>query len=318
MNIPRMRSGLLAGPVFIAALMIMVAAGAARAACADLVQAFDKAVAERRVDAAISGLTDIGGNPTCMARLAEYRTRLVDFLIDYAGTPELAAADRDKAIANAERIVEASANWRAKARLGDYHFTRGDRPGAFEWYLLSASNLLTPGVDVATDKERKELMARLVASWSLVRDYNPRFTFATTRCPCGTFSDVLLHLAKDEAALIPFPVQFAGEQATFTPAGERVVKELTEMARQMRTIKLIGHVAARERSSVQSSDLSQRRVLAVRDALLGAGVTARITVEWKGGLEPFDVSALPDPGQLSKDDIWQLDDRIEVVRTARE
>jgi hypothetical protein len=30
-------------------------------------------------------------------------------------------------------------------------------------------------------------------------------------------------------------------------------------------------------------------------------------------MEPFDVSALPGASQLSQDEIWQLDDRVELV-----
>jgi outer membrane protein OmpA-like peptidoglycan-associated protein len=38
--------------------------------------------------------------------------------------------------------------------------------------------------------------------------------------------------------------------------------------------------------------LSRRRVIAVRDALVKGGMTARITIQWKGDQEPFDVSVL--------------------------
>src|SRR5215470_10890003 len=116
MTISRMRSGLFAGPVFIAAAITLAGAGTAQAACKDAVEAFDNAVKARAVDAAVSGLGAIGDElGMCLTRIEEFRARLVDFLIDYAGTPGVAAADRDRALGTAERTLLSSGNWKGKA-----------------------------------------------------------------------------------------------------------------------------------------------------------------------------------------------------------
>jgi hypothetical protein len=72
-----MRLSLLAGMTLTAAGM----ASAAQATCADLVAAFDEAVAAHAVDAAISGLGAIGGDAVCEGRVKEFRGKLMDFLI---------------------------------------------------------------------------------------------------------------------------------------------------------------------------------------------------------------------------------------------
>jgi hypothetical protein len=110
---------------------------------------------------------------------------------------------------------------------------------------------------------------------------------------------------------VPVPIQFVANRTAFTPSGGRALQELIEAAKRMPALTLVGHVAERGRTHKENMDLSRRRVIAVRDKLVGSGVRAEITIAWKGDTEPFDVSALPGAGQLSQDEIWRLDDRIE-------
>ncbi len=309
---------------------MMAGAGAARAACPDLLAAFDKAVAENQVDAAVNGLTAIGGNPVCMANLAKYRAKLVDFLIDYAHTPNLPEAERDKAIGKAEKIVEVSAYWQGKAKLGDYYFAHRDKAQAHAWYKLSVDALSTPGAGPApTDKERRELMTKLAAAQSLANDdkggTQRNIKFASSRAPDGSlsgiFSPALLKrtpprpgVRATEVVPVPVPINFVTDQTTLTPLGEQAMQEMIEAAKQMQTpIKLVGHADPRG-SREHNEWLSMVRVKAVAQKLKQSGVTARIDVEWKGDREPFDTSVLPDGDQLSPDDKWQLDRRVVWIR----
>jgi hypothetical protein len=173
MNVSGFRPGPFARPILIAAAIVMAGAGAAQAACADAIKAFEKAVAERQVDAAVSGLNDISDSPSqmCLGRLAEFRAKLVAFLIDYARTPDLDTGVRDNAIDKAEKVIATCENWQLKAQIGDYHFAHGDKPKAFLWYQLSIGALSTPGF-TATDEERRALMQKLAAAQSLVNDDN--------------------------------------------------------------------------------------------------------------------------------------------------
>jgi outer membrane protein OmpA-like peptidoglycan-associated protein len=286
----------------------MAGAGAAWAACADLVAAFDNAVAARAMDAAVSGFDDISDNPSqmCLGRLSEFRSKLADFLIQHAGTPDLAAADREKALTTAARTLETSSDWRAKQKLADYYFANSERLQARQWYEQSVAILATPGF-TATDRERYDLMNRLAAAQSLAGDdRGDQGPLPSTRCRTATCGGAAV-------VPVPVPIEFVANRTDFTPSGERALQELIEAAKRMPALTLVSHVAPRGRSHEENMDLSRRRVIAVRDNLLENGVRAEITIAWKGDMEPFDLTALPNAGQLSQDEIWQLDDRVEWV-----
>jgi outer membrane protein OmpA-like peptidoglycan-associated protein len=329
MKISGQRRGPFAGPVFIAAAIMMAGAGAAQAACSDLLAAFEKAVAENQMDAAVNGLSAIGGNPVCMGNLAKYRAKLVDFLIDYAHTPNLPAAEHDRAIAKAEKIVEVSSYWQGKAKLGDYYFEHRDKALAHAWYKLSIDALSTPGAVVATDKERKDLMTKMAAAQSLANNdkggTQRGIKFASSRAPdgklSGIFSSALLKrtpprpgVRAAEVVPVPVPINFVTDQTALTQLGEQALQEMIEAAKQVQApIKLVGHADPRG-SHEHNEWLSKVRVMAVRDKLMQSGVTARIDVEWRGDSEPFDTSVLPDGDKLSPDDKWQLDRRVVWMR----
>jgi hypothetical protein len=151
MKLSGIRVGLLAGMVFGAAGM----STAAQATCADLVAAFGAAVAAHSVDAAIKGLGAISDDPVCGGRVDEFRGKLVDFLVAYAGESGVAAADRAKAIDVAERtLASGGGNWRGAEKLADYFMGHGDRLSAYEWYQKSVSILNAPGISVPRDEQR--------------------------------------------------------------------------------------------------------------------------------------------------------------------
>jgi outer membrane protein OmpA-like peptidoglycan-associated protein len=325
MNVSGFRPGPFAGPIFVAAAIMIAEAGAAQAACDDLIKAFDKAVAGRQVDTATSGLDDLYDN-LCLdgRRFAEFRAKLVDFLIDYARTPGLAADVRDKTVAKAEKIVQVSGYWQGKVKLGDYFFAQRDQVKAHTWYVQSVAALATPGSASATDKDRKELASKLAAAQSLANDDkggtrgipDPVHNRAADGSLGGLFStSLLVRVRAAEVVAVPMPINFVYNQATFTPAGEESMLELIEAAKQVTTMKLVGHADPRG-TPEYNINLSRARVMAVRDRLVQAGVKAQITVKGVGAAEPFDVSALPDGNKLSQEEVWQLDRRVEWLRDA--
>jgi outer membrane protein OmpA-like peptidoglycan-associated protein len=325
MNVSGFRPGPFAGPIFIAVAIVMAGAGAARAECPELITAFDKAVAERQVNAAISNLDDLHDN-LCLdgRRFAEFRAKLVDFLVDYAHAPGLDDKVRDAIITKAERIVDVSGNWQGKAKLGDYFFARRDQLKAHEWYVKSVAALDTPGAS-ATDAERTKLKTRLSAAQSLANDDkggtrripNPVRNRDASGHLGGLLSPALVRVRNAEVVAVPIPINFVYNEATFTPAGEEAMKELIEAAKasEVKTMKLVGHTDPRG-SAEYNNNLSRDRVMAVRDRLMKAGVKAQIAVRGVGFSEPFDVSALPDGDKLSQEEIWQLDRRVEWLRDA--
>jgi outer membrane protein OmpA-like peptidoglycan-associated protein len=320
--------------VSLLAVMIFAAAGmpiAAHATCADLVAAFDKAVTAHSVDAAIRSLEAISDDAVCGGRVDEFRGKLVDFLIAYAGSAGLAAADREKAQSIAERtLASGGGNWRGAEKLADYFMGRADRVNAYQWYQKSVSILNTPGIS-ALSEERGALLTRLAAAQSLANDDQEgrkRIAFAPVMRepdgrPGGIYSPALLRgpragLRGPRGAAVvsvPIPVNFYTNETRFTPTGEKAMQELAEAAKTMRMMNLIGHADPRG-TAEHNIDLSRRRVEAVRDELLRQGIRAEIRIDWKGASQPFNVGVLPNADRLSPEEIWQLDRRVEWIRDA--
>jgi outer membrane protein OmpA-like peptidoglycan-associated protein len=315
-----MQLSLLAGTTLTAAGM----ATAARATCADLVAAFDEAVAAHSVDGAISGLGAISDDVVCGGRVDEFRGKLVDFLIAYAGWAGLAVADREKAQSLAERtLASGGGNWRGAEKLADYFMGRADRLNAYRWYQQSVSILNTPGVS-ALSAERRALLTKLAAAQSLANDDQEgrksiAFTGAMREIDGslgGIYSPALLRGPRGAVVVyVPIPVNFYTNETRFTPTGEKAVQELAEAAKTVRTMKLIGHADPRG-TAEHNMDLSRRRVEAVRAELLRQGIRAEIRIDWKGASQPFNVGVLPNADRLSPEEIWQLDRRVEWVRDA--
>jgi outer membrane protein OmpA-like peptidoglycan-associated protein len=314
------RLSLFAGTMFAAAAM----ATSADATCADLVAAFDQAVAARSVDAARRGLGEIADDPICGGRVDEFRAKLVDFLVAYAGSPGVAAADRQKAITSADRtLTSGGGNWRGAEKLADYFMARGDKVNAYLWYQRSVSILATPGIQ-ASPEDRRGLLTRLAAAQSLANDDQEGHRAITFNGAMrevdgslgGIYSPALLRGARGVAVVsVPIPVNFYTNEIRLTPTGEKAMQELAEAAKMVRSMKLIGHADPRG-SAEYNMDLSRRRVEAVRAELQQQGVNADIRIEWKGAAQPFNVSVLPNANSLSQEEIWQLDRRVEWVRDA--
>jgi outer membrane protein OmpA-like peptidoglycan-associated protein len=316
MSLAKTRSNL-----FVAAIFSAGMATAAQAACQDLVTTFDEAVAARSIDAARRALAGIGDDVVCGARVDEFRGKLVDFLVTYAGTAGVADTDRNRATAMAQAALEISRNWQGAQKLADYFMSRREKVNAHHWYEQSVSFLNTNPSITATPIERHTLLTKLAAAQSLVNDDHEGTTpiryVPTMRdaygSPCGIYCEVLLR--GTIVVNVPIPINFYTNEARFTPTGEAAVRELVEAirAQQVQTMKLIGHADPRG-TPQYNLDLSRRRVEAVRDKLVQEGVRADIRIEWKGAQQPFDVNVLP--YRPSQEEIWQLDRRVEWVRNA--
>jgi len=321
MSSSKMQSSLFAAAILAAT---GIATGA-KATCQDLVAAFDRAVAARSAEAARRALADISDDVVCGARIDEFRGKLVDFLVKYAGAAGITGTDRDHAIAMAQGTLEISRNWQGAETLADYFMSRGDKLNAHHWYEQSVSFLNTDPSIVATPIERRILLTKLAAAQSLVNDdeegkkpirYVPPMR-AVDGSLCGIYCKVLLRGAA--VVNVPIPINFYTNETRFTPTGDRAMQELVEAvaAEHVQTMKLIGHADPRG-TPQYNMDLSRRRVEAVRDKLLQElqrqGIRADIRIDWKGAQQPFDVSVLP--YTPSQEEIWQLCRRVEWVHDA--
>jgi outer membrane protein OmpA-like peptidoglycan-associated protein len=314
-------------PISLFLATILAAAGgatAARAACENRQAAFDKAVAARSIDDAVRAKDGFALDAGCRHLLNEFRVKLVEFLISYAAMPETSDANRKHAVLTAERAFELYHNWRLAARLADFHMGSGDRRNGYVWYQRAVSDLkIDPGV---LPDERLALLTKVATAQSLANDDHEGMKAITyLRAspdevgggPGGIYSKDLVRIRGAEVVNIPIPINFYTNETRFTPTGEKALQELFEAARdgQVRKMKLVGHADPRG-TPQYNMDLSQRRVMAVRDALLRKELKAQITIDWKGATQRFDIDVLPYKDKISNEERWQLDRRVEWVRDA--
>lgn len=324
MGISGIRTGLCAGPLFLAAA---IGIGGARAApppsCARALAAFDKAVTTDIKKETVSSFYAVTEEPGCTSSVIDdARARLVDFLIGYAKAQPGEAADTIKL---AERTVDASGNWRAKGKIADYYFDhRSDRdmPGAlansYLWYQKSVADFGTADPR-PTDAEKQVMLKKLGAANSLANnDQEGRRSISpipTTRDATGKLGGIYSSEFRSRGTFVgkvPIPVQFVVNEATPTPLGEKSIQELAEAANKLEEMSLVGHADPRG-SPEYNMELSRKRVIAVRDALVRLGVTAKISVAWKGATEEYDWKTLSSGSPLTQEEIWQLDRRVEWI-----
>ena len=111
-------------------------------------------------------------------------------------------------------------------------------------------------------------------------------------------------------AAIPVPVLFVYNESTFTPEGRRAVKLLLEylLLKKFDSISLSGHADERG-TDVFNMDLSRQRLDAVAQVLRDGGYKGRLNLVAKGKSEPFTGI---DRARLSREDLYQLDRRVEL------
>jgi outer membrane protein OmpA-like peptidoglycan-associated protein len=300
-------------------------AGAAQTACKDVIADFNKAIEARQMDAALRHFDDISGNPAkdCLGHLAEHRSKLVDFLLELAGTQGLAAEVRTKALDKAQKIVEVSGHWQGKEKIADYYFAQNtpeSRMAAFTWYKAAVTALATPGAAPATDQQKTELTKRLAYAQSLAsndKGGRVQVAFPASRDIDGRLGGVYSPALRTVGInALPLPINFVFDRAEFTENGEKAMLELIEFAKQVPAMTLVGHADPQGQGDQRTrfrynQDLSMRRAYAVQKRLLDNGVRGKITVLWKGDTEQIDVSALPGSENMSQEDIYQLDRRVE-------
>jgi outer membrane protein OmpA-like peptidoglycan-associated protein len=289
----------------------------ALAECLSLTQRFDRAVAEKSIEAAKNAAEDIASDIVCGERAEEFKGRYVRFLIALGEGPTTAPAERERALLAAEAAVLVTGTWRQAAALGDAYFRRGDRPRAFQWYERSVAFLATRPAAGATREERQALASKAGAAKAGAsgtprgRELWQPSTRELDGKVAGIYSPTLIR--EVEIVSVPLPVQFHTDEARFTSEGEAAVAELAAAAEEqnLQTLKLVGHADPRG-TAVHNMDLSRRRVEAVRAELLRRGVHARITIDWKGSQQPFDVKVLP--YRPTQEETWAYDRRVEWVR----
>jgi outer membrane protein OmpA-like peptidoglycan-associated protein len=113
---------------------------------------------------------------------------------------------------------------------------------------------------------------------------------------------------------VALPVEFAPNSAVFTPKGREAAEDMASILVNEKpvAITLVGHTDPRG-SPDANVLLSKRRAQALAAYLSRRKIAAQITVEGRGSAEPY---VPDDPSAYTREQIYQLDRRVELVRGA--
>lgn len=114
----------------------------------------------------------------------------------------------------------------------------------------------------------------------------------------------------------PLPIRFETGKTDFTAQGEAAAESLLHALRSQGdgAVELVGHADERgEREANQA--LSLRRAQRLRDWLLERGLQREVRASGRGEDEPL---ALVDPQRYSREQRWQLNRRVELLRDGRQ
>jgi outer membrane protein OmpA-like peptidoglycan-associated protein len=334
MKFCKIRAGVVAPPLLLAAVMGGHAQAAQSPACVDALARFEAAVTTRPATAATrkaasAGLTAVASEPGCRTVDGEKaRAKLVDFLIDYAVAVPAEAKDT---IAAAQNLVLVTENWRGKARLGDWFAARKERLQAVDWYRRASGDLAIADPR-PTAREAQELANKLGGEQLLAgNDHEGAqrgLDLPAVRDLGGTLGGIYgggFQSRSAERIEVPWNVQFITGTTEPTELGKKALAEMVEFAGKLNDaaeVTFVGHADPRapqgQDADGYNMELSCRRVVAVRELLRSKGVKARIQVDWKGKREPFPWQSLPEASSLSDDDKLQLDRRVAVFWYADE
>lgn len=209
-----------------------------------------------------------------------------------------------------EQGLKISAPWKMSATLAQLEAESKNYARAAELYQSALDDIadvslnpVPPDKNVIASIFKKAEEVALLSS-SYVKRANHR----------GEPGGLIDGLRGFSAQKVAIPVQFVYREATFTPDGMKAAKDMADFLRQKAysEITLIGHTDKRG-SRAYNIELSQSRAKALADFLVANGFTGKIKVAGKGFDEPYvsDGSL-----QLTQDEIWQRDRRVELIRPA--
>ena len=209
-----------------------------------------------------------------------------------------------------EQGLKISAPWKMSATLAQLEAESKNYARAAELYQNALDDIadaklnpVSPGEKVIESIFRKAEEVALLSS-SYVKRANHR----------GEPGGLIDGLRGFSAQKVAIPVQFVYREATFTPDGMKAAKDMADFLRQKAysEITLIGHTDKRG-SRAYNIELSQARAKALADFLMANGFTGKIKVAGKG----FDAPYVSDGSlQLTQEEIWQRDRRVELIRPA--
>lgn len=288
--------------------------------CNSLLEQFNQAIDTALEVSAQAMIDKIASSPDC----GQFQTKVQQRLAALRLSAAQILMARGRPTTEYERLITASETtevlWQASATLGEVRFGERRFAEAAEAYDRAIAIVKNETL-TSTKPEKFEIegllarsaQARLLAANVKMADGTTRFVQTTRDQRDGTIGGIYSRSVRGiMPQAVPVPITFEYAKATFTPIGERAVRELADALKEQRPtrIMLVGHTDIRG-SDETNMKLSTARAEAVAAYLREAGVGTAIETKGVGSTEPFK---LLDSAGLSQDDIYALNRRVEFIR----
>lgn len=280
-------------------------------ACSDLARSLRSALAEQDLEAARRHHEAVWRETSCDDGFRARAGRAVS-LLHARIVQERVAAGESLASQRPllEQGLEHARSWPVLALLGDVaHDTRRyDDAAAFYQEALTAIDDPVETPKAPPEAEIERIFDRAALTRMLASTYRPS-PITRSGAPGGLAATSIRGFRIER---VPVPVTFHTGTADFTAKGDAAARDLLEQlgAEQPAGITLAGHTDPRGTESY-NLDLSRRRAEAVARYLRVAGFTGRVEIVAKGESERFP---LEDPAAYTREERWQMDRRVELIR----
>ena len=300
------------------AAILLASATTAFADCGDLLQRFNQALEQRSLAQVTALEKQIAADAACGNRLVEVRHRRATLQLLLAQR----LVDKGAKIPDYEGLLvdadKPEVSWLAAKMLGDMHFAQRAFADAARAYdraveiIKNASKTPSPPreeqIKAVTDLANR---SRLLAA----NEESPGAIFVSPPKDYrdgsigGSFSQEIRGFTPKN---VPLPINFETASARLTRIGQAAADELATALREQnpQRITIVGHTD--ERGSYDyNMRLSSQRAAAVASFLRQKGIAAPVVTIAKGKAEPL---FLADRSDLTKQDIWALNRRVEWQR----
>ena len=288
--------------------------------CSALLEQFNNAIDTAQEVNAQAMIDKIAGSPYC----GQFQTRVQQRLAVLRLSAAQIMMARGRPTTEYERLITSAERtevvWQASATLGEVRFGERRFAEAAEAYdraiAIVKNETLTPDKPEKFEIEgllARSAQARLLAANVKLADGTTRFVETARDQRDGTIGGIYSRSVRGIAPqVVPIPITFEYAKTTFTPIGERAVRELADALKEQRPerIVLVGHTDIRG-SDETNMKLSAARAEAVAAYLKETGLGTTIETKGVGSSEPFKVL---DSGGLSQEDIYALNRRVEFIR----
>ena len=300
------------------AAILLASATTAFADCGDLLQRFNQALAQRSLAEVTALEKQIAADAACGNRLVEVRHRRATLQLLLAQR----LVDKGAKIPDYEGLLvdadKPEVSWLAAKMLGDMHFAQRAFADAARAYdraveiIKNASKTPSPPreeqIKAVTDLANR---SRLLAA----NEESPGAVFVSPPKDYrdgsigGSFSQEIRGLTPKN---VPLPINFETASARLTRIGQAAADELATALREQnpQRITIVGYTDERG-SHDYNMRLSSQRAAAVASFLRQKGIAAPVVTIAKGKAEPL---FLADRSDLTKQDIWALNRRVEWQR----